>query len=262
MHIAHFSDKVNQGWIARRHVKFINVTSETVHCLPDNYIVNHPSLQDIRYVLRPRFQPLDLPDLDRNVVTIYLDGDLLCIRGAVGLDTLHGSNSANVITQLFLRASPIRDALLVFDPHADPLHPVTLVAVCNALSQLYRKIWATHAFRSHISPHAFVQLLTRETSIPSFDANSNPLAVLAGLLNMTSAPPFCFLQLNVSLRPSSGLKRIRASFIYRLIPLGGGCGKRRRVLARQLQINVTRCPLCQLKFKLRNLKMRPNRSII
>lgn len=170
------------------HHLFINVASESVHCLPDDYIVSHPSLQDIKLALRPRFQQLELPDLDRYVVNIYLDGELLRTRGAVGLDTLHGSNSANVILQLFLRASPIRNALLVLDPHADPLHPVTLIAVRNALSQLCRKIWASHAFRSHISPHAFVQLFTRQASRQSFDARSDPMDVLAWLLNVTSAP--------------------------------------------------------------------------
>lgn len=37
------------------HHVFINLHTEKVYCLPDGYEVNDPSLDDIRYVLNPRY---------------------------------------------------------------------------------------------------------------------------------------------------------------------------------------------------------------
>lgn len=116
---------------------------------------------------------------------VRLNEHVLRIRGAVGFDALHASNSANVILHLFLRPQPIRNVLLLHDPYADPSHPVPAVAVRNALSHICRKIWATHAFRSHVAPHIFMQVFTRETAKHSSLTSSelDPVDFLAWLIN-------------------------------------------------------------------------------
>lgn len=166
------------------HNLFINLTSGSIYCLPDGYEVDHSRLRDIKSALQPSFREVNLESLDHTVVRVHLHDHSFRIRGAVGLDTLHASNSTNVVLQLFLRPQPIRDNLLLHDSHADPLHPVTAVAIRNALSQLARKIWSSHAFRPHVAPHAFMQLLAREAAArPSLASEPDPADILAWLLN-------------------------------------------------------------------------------
>jgi hypothetical protein len=52
------------------HHVFINLHSEKVYCLPDGYEVNDPSLDDIRYVLNPRYAVTDI--LDEVVRVMFL----------------------------------------------------------------------------------------------------------------------------------------------------------------------------------------------
>lgn len=55
------------------HHVFINLHTEKVYCLPDGYEVNDPSLDDIRYVLNPRYALTTLlNEVGRSVLEVWL----------------------------------------------------------------------------------------------------------------------------------------------------------------------------------------------
>lgn len=171
------------------HYLFLNLTAETFHCLPDDYLVTDPILSDIIVALRPRFTPSDLSTLDKTIVSPHLLDDSTRLRGAVPLDKLHTSNFANVILQLFLRPRPIRDALLLRDIFADVMHPNLQTALVHSMADLCRKLWASHAFRASVAPHVFMQLVAREfAGARAKAAKSDPVLFLAWLLNALTLP--------------------------------------------------------------------------
>ena len=81
------------------HHLFLNLSEGKVYSLPDGGIVHSSALSDIIATLQPRFTPNDLPQLDRERVDVKLVDGSTRLRGAVGLDNLHGSAYANVILQ-------------------------------------------------------------------------------------------------------------------------------------------------------------------
>lgn len=171
------------------HHLFINLTTARVYCLPDDYEIVDSSLDDIISALHPKFRPRCLPDLDSRFFRLQLAGGHLRIRGAVGLDSMHGSNAANVILQLILRPRVIRDALLLMNTvNCNPFNLLTHSHLSDALAIVCRKIWASHAFRPHVAPHAFMQFLSAAAGKqPSLLSKSDPLNILSWILNSLSS---------------------------------------------------------------------------
>lgn len=138
--------------------------------------------------MHPRFQTSHLSELDTKFLQLQLSSRDLRIRGAVGLDSMHTSNAANVVLQLVLRPSIVRNALLLHDvPYVHPLNPDASIAIYESLAVVCRKIWASYAFRPHIAPHSFMQLLSREaTKHPALFSKPDPVDILAWLFNAMS----------------------------------------------------------------------------
>lgn len=171
------------------HHLFINLTTSRVYCLPDDYEIIDSSLDDIISALHPKFQPRCLPELDTHFFQLQLAGGHLRIRGAVGLDSMHGSNAANVILQLILRPRVIRNVLLLQNTlNCNPSNPLTHSHLSDALAIVCRKMWASHAFRPHVAPHAFMQFLSAAAGKqPSLISKSDPLNILSWILNSLSS---------------------------------------------------------------------------
>lgn len=153
----------------------MSLSSGRVFQLPDDVELDddesNKQLDDIRRALHPRFSPADLATLDAGPPLI-LETTPPRIRGAVGLDAMHAaSNAPAAVLHLVLRPKPVRNALLLHAPqhtHQNPSLYDALVNVCSSM-------WADAAFRPHIAPHAFMQLLSR--------AVTDPADILAWLLN-------------------------------------------------------------------------------
>ena len=57
--------------LERNHHVFINLHSQRIYCLPDNYEVVDASLDDVVYNLKPTFTKEDLDRIDSNTVCIF-----------------------------------------------------------------------------------------------------------------------------------------------------------------------------------------------
>ncbi|KAF8711782.1 Spindle pole body protein, partial [Rhizoctonia solani] len=155
------------------HHVFIHLETTEVYVLPDGYQVSDPSLDDIKYVLSPRFSPAQIAKLRTdNIQTSY---DLMSrpyIPGYVGLQNIKRNDYLSVIVQALLHVPPVRDFLLAMDgstvptpktkPSAAPIKPVKQPSeLVRRFAGLAKKVWNPRLFKSQVSPHEFLQEVAR-----------------------------------------------------------------------------------------------------
>jgi len=137
------------------HHVFLNLSTLKFYCLPDNYEIIDSSLEDITYYLRPTFSPDQIALLDSGTVrSRALDGRSY-LPGLVGLNNIKANDYVNVTLQLLCRVHPLRNFFLVEANTAgidDPL--------ITTFGELVRKICSSRNFKSHVSPHEFLQAVS------------------------------------------------------------------------------------------------------
>ena len=135
---------------------FINLASERVFVLPDDYEVVDASLNDIKYNLRPQFAHTQIALLD----TVPLKARSLVgeeyIPGFVGLNNLQGTDFVNVVVQVLTKSAPVRNAMMQFCAKEETkTDPERLLAI--RFAELTRKIWNPKNFKGQVSPHELMQ---------------------------------------------------------------------------------------------------------
>lgn len=148
-----------------------------VFCLPDGYEVKDRSLDDVRFVLDPRYtteEVLRLEEPGAKWARSLDGGDFL--PGIVGLNNLHATDYAATVLQALMRVRPLRDALLLQRPAGG--------SVVNHVSELVRKAFNPHAFRGHVSPHELMQIISNVSGRRfRTDVQADPVEFLAWLLH-------------------------------------------------------------------------------
>jgi U4/U6.U5 tri-snRNP-associated protein 2 len=103
---------------AEHHV-FINLHTDKIYCLPDNYEVLDASLQDIKNNLHPKFNTETLAHISSNVkFSAALDGTPY-LPGCVGLNNIKSTDWFNSCMQLLLAVPPIRNFFIIESNYAD-----------------------------------------------------------------------------------------------------------------------------------------------
>ncbi|CAE6529228.1 unnamed protein product [Rhizoctonia solani] len=183
------------------HHVFIHLETTEVYVLPDGYQVSDPSLDDIKYVLSPRFTPAQIAKLrtDSNVQTSY---DLLSrpyIPGYVGLQNIKRNDYLSVIVQALLHVPPVRDFLLAMNTSSLPTpKPKINTAPAKPVKQpselvrrfagLAKKVWNPRLFKSQVSPHEFLQEVSRVSAGRfKITEQGDPIEFLGWLLNRIHA---------------------------------------------------------------------------
>jgi len=161
------------------HHVFINLHSEKVYCLPDGYEVNDPSLDDIRYVLNPRFTRAQVEQLDKNKQWARaLDGSDY-LPGMVGLNNIKENDFVNVIIQSLMRVTPLRDFFLIPENYSACKSPLV-----QRFGELTRKIWHPRNFKGQVSPHEFLQaVMVASKKKFRIGMQSDPVEFMSWLLN-------------------------------------------------------------------------------
>lgn len=160
------------------HHVYINMESKKVYVLPEGYEVHNKSLDDIKYVVDPKFAEEDVKKLDR-VPTESVDLANKKYRpGFIGMNNIKANDYLNVVVQTLSHIAPIRNFLLLHSfPQNAPQLPVRL-------STLVRKIWNTKAFRNHVSPHELIQeIALRSSKKFTLTQQSDPVDFLSWFLN-------------------------------------------------------------------------------
>ncbi|KAK0541433.1 Ubiquitin carboxyl-terminal hydrolase 10 [Tilletia horrida] len=153
------------------HRVFMNLETGKVYILPDNYLVEDPSLSDIQYLLKPTFTARQIATLDAPDVRPSFDLHAHpYYPGFVGLNNIGGNDYMNVVIQALAHVKPLRDFLLSEPAFAaQPGDVPALLAsgqtaltgapseLSRRFSTLVRKMWNPRAFKAQVSPHEFLQ---------------------------------------------------------------------------------------------------------
>lgn len=171
------------------HFVFVHLSRGTFHCLPDDYEVQDPSLNDISLALRPTFTELDIEKLDQQT---NLARDLFGRRylpGFIGLNNLNKTDYINASLQALAHVKPLRDFFLRcgsgqpfeiqlttcsgkgkkrlregsnLGTHDSILKvdPQSFSTIAHHFGEMVRKMWSDKRFKSTVNPHMLVQAIS------------------------------------------------------------------------------------------------------
>ncbi|KAF9786754.1 spindle pole body protein [Thelephora terrestris] len=163
------------------HHVFINLESTKVYVLPDGYLVNDPSLEDIAYVLSPKFTKAYVQQLSSKSTPLKTSYDLTqnsYLPGFIGLNNIKKNDHMNVIIHALLHVPPLRDYLLLGSFKGKETELVKRFAA------LAKKLWNPRLFKSQVSPHEFLQEVGRESARNfTLEKQGDPAEFLGWLLN-------------------------------------------------------------------------------
>jgi U4/U6.U5 tri-snRNP-associated protein 2 len=160
------------------HHVYINMATKKVYVLPEGYEVHNKSLDDIKYVVDPKFTEGEVRKLDKDP---RLSTDLSNKKyrpGFIGMNNIKANDYLNVVVQALAHVAPIRNFFLLHQfPQTTPQLPVRF-------STLVRKIWNPKAFKSHVSPHELLQeIALRSSKKFTLTQQSDPVEFLSWFLN-------------------------------------------------------------------------------
>ncbi|CAH9077132.1 unnamed protein product [Cuscuta epithymum] len=161
------------------HHVYINLRTEKIYCLPDGYEVIDSSLDDIRYVLYPRFSQKQVEDFDKNTQwSRALDGSDY-LPGTVGLNNIKETDFVNVTVQSLMRVTPLRNFFLIPENYQHIKSPLV-----HRFGELTRKIWHARNFKGQVSPHEFLQAVMKSSKKRfRIGVQSDPVEFMSWLLN-------------------------------------------------------------------------------
>ncbi|KAK1443627.1 ubiquitin carboxyl-terminal hydrolase like protein [Babesia gibsoni] len=166
--------------VEESHYVFMNLEDCKIYCLPDNYLVEDASLNDIVNFLKPRFTKEYIESIDTKVVYgKALDGTDF-IPGCIGLNNLKKTDFFNVVIQALCCISTIRNYLLLLDVgRIQPPDPVI-----TTLVELVKKIFNTKNFKGIVSPHEFLQAVgVASGGTYKIGTQGDPVALMSWLFN-------------------------------------------------------------------------------
>ncbi|KAJ9606289.1 Ubiquitin carboxyl-terminal hydrolase 10 [Cladophialophora chaetospira] len=160
------------------HHVFINMESKRVYVLPEGYEVQNKSLDDIKYVVDPKYTQDEVKMLDKVPKEATDLANKRYRPGFMGMNNIKANDYLNVVVQALAHVAPLRDFFLLQQfPHTSAQLPVRF-------STLVRKLWNSRAFRAHVSPHELLQEITlRSSKRFTLTQQSDPVDLLTWLLN-------------------------------------------------------------------------------
>jgi len=169
------------------HHVFLNLQTLEFYCLPDNYQIFDPSLEDIIYVVNPTFSA----DWTRFEQTRHsrANDKSLYLPGIVGLNNIKANDYCNVVLQVLANIPPLRNFFLFPENYAGIQHPpgshaLTMFPLVTRFGELVRKLWNPRNFKSHVSPHEMLQaVVSCSKKTFQFTKQGDAIQFLAWILN-------------------------------------------------------------------------------
>jgi U4/U6.U5 tri-snRNP-associated protein 2 len=139
------------------HYLYINLESGKIYSLPDGYEVHDSSLEDIQFVLRPKFTVAEVDALQNKWTPVLKRGvgDVVYTPGAVGLNLLGQGSYLNAVLQALSMITPLRSMLLLHDESLKSSMPLV-----TALSNTVKRMWSPLSFHGHVSPFELFSVIT------------------------------------------------------------------------------------------------------
>jgi len=163
------------------HHMYMKLEDGRVYCLPEGYEVLDRSLDDIRAVLRPRFEAGEVAKLDADKGASWkraIDG-IDFMPGLVGLNNMRANDYVNVTLQMLARVTALRDYFL-----SPANYEGCKSELVQRFGELLMKLWNPRNFKGQVSPHEFMRAVMRESGKRFvIDAQSDPGEFLSWLVN-------------------------------------------------------------------------------
>eukprot|EP00039_Didymoeca_costata_P007298 m.98366 g.98366 ORF g.98366 m.98366 type:complete len:558 (+) comp13632_c0_seq1:32-1705(+) len=161
------------------HRVFLNLETLKFYCLPDNYEIIDSSLEDIKYYLKPTFSAETIKSVeDGSTRSRALDGTAY-LPGIVGLNNVKANDYVNVTLQILCRVPTFRNYFLKEENLKGIKDPLV-----QTFGELLRKMCNPRNFKSHVSPHEFLQAVTNASKRRfKIVEQSDPFDFLSWLLN-------------------------------------------------------------------------------
>ena len=160
------------------HHVYINMETKKVYVLPEGYEVLNKSLEDIKFVVDPKFAEEDVKRLDRVPRESTDISNKRYRPGFVGMNNIKANDYLNAVVQALSHVAPLRNFFLLHPfKQNSPQLPIRF-------STLVRKIWNPKAFRSHVSPHELLQeVALRSSKKFSLSEKADPVDFMSWFLN-------------------------------------------------------------------------------
>ena len=141
------------------HRVFLNLSTLKFYCLPENYEIIDPSLEDIQYVLKPTYSPEHIKQIDKNTKMSLAFDDTKYFPGIVGLNNIKANDYANVVFHALSIVQPLRNYFLREENYVSIQRPPgdKMSLLPKRFGELIRKLWNPRAFKAHVSPHEMLQ---------------------------------------------------------------------------------------------------------
>lgn len=143
--------------------------------------MSDPSLEDIAAVLAPTFTPDAVRNLHAPVQAQKLSYDLASrpyLPGYIGLNNIKRHDHMNVIIHALLHVPPLRDHLLLSDYRGKQSE------LLKRFAGLAKKLWNPRLFKAQVSPHDFLQEVSRASNGKfRLENPGDPVDFLGWLLN-------------------------------------------------------------------------------
>ena len=163
------------------HHVYLNLGTLKVYVLPESYEVHHKSLDDIKFVVDPKFTQQEvMRQLDKMPRVAYDLQGRKYIPGFVGLNNIRQNDYFNVIIQALAHTTPLRNFFLL----ESSLKGSGASELVSRTAILMRKMWSGKSFKSHVSPHELLQQVNISSSKKySLTTQSDPVEFISWFLN-------------------------------------------------------------------------------
>ncbi|KAK6454765.1 ubiquitin specific protease [Scheffersomyces xylosifermentans] len=172
--------------LQNNHHVYINLHTEKYYVLPENYEIISPkalkSLRDITNFLNPKYSKELVQKLPESAFDLNHDPYEV---GYVGLNNISANDYSNVIIQALSHIEPIRNWYLRLSYDESLSERIARKSELNSkFGALVRKLWSSHLYRAHVSPHEFLQCLYSESKKQfPITTQVSPKKLLVWLLN-------------------------------------------------------------------------------
>jgi len=145
--------------VTESHFVFINMHNAKIYCLPDDYQVNEPSLDDIVFNLQPKYSEKDILAIDKTSKPHTDVFGQLYTPGFSAMNDLSSSDFINVVVGLLAQVHPLRDYFL--DVANYQVYASSRVVV--EFGELVRKLWNPLKLKAAVSAHNLLQAVSTAT---------------------------------------------------------------------------------------------------
>ncbi|KNC79257.1 hypothetical protein SARC_08342 [Sphaeroforma arctica JP610] len=157
--------------VTQNHHVFINLGTKKFYCLPDCYEIIDSSLQDILDLLDPLYTPQSINALNTITVKARARDGSRYLPGIIGLNNIKKNDYMNVVVQALTQITDLRDFFLSSENTKNLKEPLAV-----RTGELFRKVWSSHHYRPHVSPHELCQAIVN-TSNKRFTITKQSFAV-------------------------------------------------------------------------------------